>query len=514
MLKRKPVKSNLMSNSIICTVSDALEGPTALTDGIAGMDSTLPSNGTGSRSLKKPVNDSMQKRLKGSKTKGNGRVNLNTTKGVTQPVSSSFSSSSAGAKNVPLSQPVQSFISEFLKTATAAQAMQVKMIGKVFDAMDADKDGLLSAVDVRTYFRAVGRNASDAVVRKWIDARDVDLDGAVSLSEFIAGYSLQIDSSSSKKGSAVGSAASRVSPVTSAFGALCLGNSPLEVVDACTAAEELVQRILDSPSEKSHWRVFLSEDSFHRRIGRLFGGVKVMLALGFEPEENGSVLALRDPSGREWDTLPPNVMVLLKSRLAELKNHEQALNEPSVSNVAAGITASVCLSVCACVCMHVFCLTVCLSAVMCVSKSTSLYTHHPPQRTYLHRRILAYALSLSSALKSHTPYFDRISSSSLSSSRHLHAYTVHRAFVLSALTNSLFQSEILSDSQLITLVSNLFIIESVSSAIGLLGHNMESAGDWAVAVETILTIISNILENPDNPKYQQINVANTTFYKR
>ena len=333
-----------------------LDGPTALTDGIAGINPSIPSDGTitmtGTGAMKRQIDDSTLKRLKGSKsqtqtqTKGRGNPN---TKGASQPATS-FPSSPTGTKNVPLSRPVQSFISEFLKTATAAQAMQVKMIGKVFDAMDADKDGLLSALDVRTYFRAVGRNASDAVVRKWIEARDVDLDGAVSLSEFIASYSLQIDSNNTNKKGNVGSAAISVSPVTSAFGALCLGNSPFEVVDACTAAEEMVQRILDLPSEKAHWRVFLSDDPFHRRIGRLFGGVKVMLALGFEPEENGSVLALRDPSGREWDTLPSNVMVLLKARLAELKSHEQALNEPSVSNVAAGITLYVCMYVC----MYVF----------------------------------------------------------------------------------------------------------------------------------------------------------------
>ena len=63
-----------------------------------------------------------------------------------------------------------------------------------------------------------------------------------------------------------------------------------------------------------------------------------MLALGFEPEQNGAVIAVRDPTGRVWESLPSDVRIILSNRLSELKSHEQAHTEPSVSNVAAGIT--------------------------------------------------------------------------------------------------------------------------------------------------------------------------------
>jgi hypothetical protein len=227
-----------------------------------------------------------------------------------------------------------------MRGATAAQQAQIKMIKNVFTVMDADKDGLLSANDVRAYFRAIGRNASDAVVRRWISSRDIDQDGAVSLSEFVASFTLQLDPSSkisdgtSAKGTQAQSAP-EATPVALAFGALRLGNSPAEVLEACSAVEEYVHRVLDAPGVQSFWRVYVSDTAFQRRIGRLFSGTKLMYAMGFEPEDNGNILALRDPNGKVWEALPQDVKIALSSRLDELASHKQALMEPSVSNIAA-----------------------------------------------------------------------------------------------------------------------------------------------------------------------------------
>jgi hypothetical protein len=55
---------------------------------------------------------------------------------------------------------------------------------------------------------------------------------------------------------------------------------------------------------KSFWSIHVGEDNFHRRVGRLFAGAKLMQALGFQFEANGTVLALRDPRGKEWDIVP------------------------------------------------------------------------------------------------------------------------------------------------------------------------------------------------------------------
>ena len=226
----------------------------------------------------------------------------------------------------------------FLQGATAAQRAQITMIRNVFETMDADKDGLLTMSDVRAYFRAVGRNASDLTVRRWISARDIDQDGAVSLSEFVASYALQLDPASRFIGTngQITDASDQTSIIAEAFGALRLGGTILETITACDAAEEYIRRILDSPSVKPFWSINLIEESFHRRIGRLFGGIKLMQALGFVLENNASVLAIRDPTGKEWEVVPQTVRADLNKKLEELASHRASLLEPSVSNIAAG----------------------------------------------------------------------------------------------------------------------------------------------------------------------------------
>ena len=48
----------------------------------------------------------------------------------------------------------------------------------------------------------------------------------------------------------------------------------------------------------------------------------------------------------------------------------------------------------------------------------------------------------------------------------------------------------------------------------MLGDSSEAMNDWLVAIETIKTILSNVLAHPDDLKYHQINVANPNFYRR
>ena len=68
----------------------------------------------------------------------------------------------------------------------------------------------------------------------------------------------------------------------------------------------------------------------------------------------------------------------------------------------------------------------------------------------------------------------------------------------------------LSFSSLLSLIS----VMSVSYAVGALGDSTERASVWAVAIETILTIATNILKQPGDAKYYQINVANPNFNRR
>lgn len=215
------------------------------------------------------------------------------------------------------------------------------MIRRVFETMDADKDGLLSMGDVRAYFRTIGRNANDLAVRKWISSRDIDQDGAVSLVEFVSSYAMQLDPTSKviDVNGRLSHNQHKLSSIAEAFGALRLAGTVLEVIAACDAIEEYVRRILDSPSVKSFWSISVQEENFNRKIGRLFGGIKLMQAMGFHFESNSSVLAIHDSTGKEWDVIPQIVRIDLNRKLDELHSHCTSLLEPSISNIAAVSTA-------------------------------------------------------------------------------------------------------------------------------------------------------------------------------
>lgn len=225
----------------------------------------------------------------------------------------------------------------FTKGASAAQLAQLKMIQDVFSQMDADGDGILCVADVKSYFNAINKNSSDSFVRKWIRDRDVDQDGAVSLVEFISSFAHQLDPASDSTSKTPQNNTTEISDVTSSFGAIRMGCSHLEVMNCVTAVEEYVGKILDSPSVAAFWRIPVNDSNFHSKIGRLFGGLKLMKALGFVLEDNANALALRDAQGTKWETVPPAVRVSLSSRLEELRKHKSSLFEPTISNIAAGI---------------------------------------------------------------------------------------------------------------------------------------------------------------------------------
>lgn len=327
------------------TLADA-----ARTSGLSTKELTKRSTVTGAKS---PNKRSTSTRTEKADKEGADRANnsgTGTRKGTpaasrTKPAAGTAKEAAGATSAHPLDETIPhaqvAHLKAFLSGATAAQRAQVTMIRHVFETMDADKDGLLSMSDVRAYFRAIGRNASDLAVRKWIGARDIDQDGAVSLSEFVASFALQLDPASRIIGAdgRLSEGPGQTTEIAEAFGNLRLGGTVLETIAACDAADEYVRRILDSPSVKPFWSINLSEENFHRRIGRLFGGVKLMQCLGFVIEGNGTVLALRDPRGKEWEAVPQPVRVDLHKRLEELQSHRASLLEPSISNIAAGSCA-------------------------------------------------------------------------------------------------------------------------------------------------------------------------------
>ena len=76
-----------------------------------------------------------------------------------------------------------------LQGKSEQQRMQLRMIQQAFDRFDLNGDGWVTAGEVRTVFRQMGRDCSDRAVTKWIRDRDIDQDGMVSFAKFRCPYS-------------------------------------------------------------------------------------------------------------------------------------------------------------------------------------------------------------------------------------------------------------------------------------------------------------------------------------
>ena len=131
---------------------------------------------------------------------------------------------------------------------------------------------MISVNDLKQYFRGIGKEVNDSQLRYWVRIRDIDQDGVVSLPEYVAGFVHQLDPVIDEK-----IITSDVSPLTAAVGALRLGSSTAECLEAIRSVEEYIQRILDSPSNPSYWRIARDDKAYNSKIGRLFGGDKVLM---------------------------------------------------------------------------------------------------------------------------------------------------------------------------------------------------------------------------------------------
>jgi hypothetical protein len=54
----------------------------------------------------------------------------------------------------------------------------------------------------------------------------------------------------------------------------------------------------------------------------------------------------------------------------------------------------------------------------------------------------------------------------------------------------------------------------VSSAIGRFGESPDKRVEWVAAVDTIFTIVANILKHPGDTKYYNINMMNPNFHQK
>jgi hypothetical protein len=227
----------------------------------------------------------------------------------------------------------------FVKNASPAQIAQVRMIRQIFEQMDIDKDGVLSFDDVRRYFISKGRNESEVFIRKWISSRDIDQDGAVSLLEYISSFTPQFDlggglSKTNLKD--LDKASEKVSPITLAFGKLRAGSTARDTMIACDEIIERVQKIIQSPQIQEYRVIFTDEERYKAKVGRLIGGLQLLLAFGFKPENNAAMLTLRDELGKDYEVVPHHIVHELRQKVEELSSHRQSLGELAISNVAAG----------------------------------------------------------------------------------------------------------------------------------------------------------------------------------
>ena len=154
--------------------------------------------------------------------------------------------------------------------------------------------------DLKQYFRSIGREVTDSQLRHWVRIRDIDHDGVVSLSEYVASFVNQLDPENDDK-----IEPPAVSALTTAVGALRIGSSIAECVEAIRAIEEYIQRILDSPSNSLYWRIAKHDKVYSSKVGRLFGGDKILIGklqpFSFsKPPKFTSICSFRVFVRRKW----------------------------------------------------------------------------------------------------------------------------------------------------------------------------------------------------------------------
>ncbi|GMH61970.1 hypothetical protein TL16_g03380, partial [Triparma laevis f. inornata] len=254
----------------------------------------------------------------------------------------------------------------FLKGRTGVQRAQLVMLKDAFDAFDHDKDGFITAADLKGFWRAKGEDNSETRILNFIKSKDINHDGRVTYEEFAVSYSnlLQPEtkawvglekgskssksksSKASKKGGTVTFSVDidpeevddGASPVAAAFGALRLCTTIPQCLIAVQRVEAIIKKILETPSAKSYWRIKVNDPDFHTNVGRHYGGIALVKAFGFAQEENGAVLALSEKTASDkataasghsrWERPPPDVIKSLRDDLKELSIHMAGLLSP------------------------------------------------------------------------------------------------------------------------------------------------------------------------------------------
>jgi PUB domain/EF-hand domain pair len=284
-------------------------------------------------------------------------------------------------------------------SAAGVSSLQMQLLRQSFSALDASHNGKLSATEVKAALHRMGRDASDKAVANWIQSRDINQDGAVSIDEFIASFNATLTSPVKRNGNtsafstANDTVISEVTSVSAAFGALRLAAS----INECKAAAEYVLKIIDAvlqaPTTKSHWQIARRQADFHKAVGRFSSGIVLMQAVGYRLEQNGAVLALHSSNSDDtaWSTVPHDVIAMLKEKRLQLSAHIESLHYPATSDIAA-VSAAFATVVQSATKVHASTTTpitsessdVCITCIEAVLKYVSNILEHPTEKQYRH----------------------------------------------------------------------------------------------------------------------------------
>ena len=77
----------------------------------------------------------------------------------------------------------------FLAGKTDAQKQQVTMLRDAFTSLDVNKDGVVTADDLKHAWRNMGQDSSQKRIASWIKDRDTTQDRCVTFDEFVASFS-------------------------------------------------------------------------------------------------------------------------------------------------------------------------------------------------------------------------------------------------------------------------------------------------------------------------------------
>ena len=220
---------------------------------------------------------------------------------------------------------------------TDIQKLQIHMMKEAFRKYDHAGKGYVTDADVRATLRSVGEDASESKVRAWIRERDLDQDGVVSLDEFVAAYAPLLEHRFLPPGDDddIDSKNTVAFHIASAVGEMRLLASIVESHNAITGIISILDNMVEHPSVQKYWRISTLDPSFDRRIGRHAAALRILKICGFISEENSTVLALFNPSGKPWSRLPEDVIATIRNTRACLVAHSRALEDPSIGDIGA-----------------------------------------------------------------------------------------------------------------------------------------------------------------------------------